>query len=70
MPVPLGPIKFVCPRCHWQRTIYVASDVFIRPEWSRHCQQCGCGQLEQVRGSHLASMLGNLAERLLRKLNK
>lgn len=70
MPVPLGPIKFVCPRCRWQRTVYVASDTLIRPEWSRHCPQCGCEQLQQGKGGSLASLFGSLAERLLRKLGK
>lgn len=69
MPVPLGPVKFVCPRCHWQRTIMMPSDVICLPEWARCCPRCGCNQMQQARGNRIESILGTLAERLSRALN-
>lgn len=64
MPLPLGLVKFVCPRCRWQRTIRMKSDVLIKPEWAHRCPQCGCDHLQTTRGNHLESVLGAIAERL------
>lgn len=69
MPVPLGPMKFVCPRCHWRRTIMMPSDVIFLPEWARCCPRCGCDQMQQAKGNRIESMLSTLAERLSRALD-
>lgn len=66
MPIPIGPVKFVCPCCHWQRTIRMTSDVLCLPEWARRCPRCGCDQMQQTKGNYLESTLGALAERLSR----
>ena len=67
MPVPIGPLKFVCPRCYWQRTIHMASDVLIQPTWAKQCPQCGFAPLKAEAGRCLPGLLGQVVARVLRK---
>lgn len=70
MPMPIGPVKFACTRCQWHRSLMLQSDTLILPSWTRCCPRCGCDKMQQTKGNHFDNLLGTIAKRLARTLDR
>lgn len=57
MPVPIPAFKWVCPQCHWSKTVVPKSDVLMRSEWPQICPACGCSDLKRGELSILEKIL-------------
>lgn len=61
MPVPPPPTTYICNKCDWKRTVFLASDVRMEGINSFHrCPSCGSIELTRRR----ANLLELLAARI------